>query len=121
VALWGLRLAGVSFALAVMGQAIFAGLFVTGDLAMLNMHVANAAVVLFAALLWIIAAILLAISDRAPKRLIVIGLVALVLTGAQMAVGGSRVLWLHIPMGVGMFALAVRMLAMAFAYGKEKA
>jgi hypothetical protein len=120
VALWALRLAGVMFALAVLGQAVFAGLFVTGDLGMLTMHQVNAAVVAVSALLWILAAILLVVADRAPARLIVMGVVALVLTVAQTAFGGSRILWLHIPLGVGMFALAVRLVALAFAYGKDR-
>jgi hypothetical protein len=120
VTLWALRLAGVMFALAVLGQAVFAGLFVTGDLGMLTMHQVNAVVVVASALLWILAAIVLAVADRAPARLVVLGVIALVLTVAQMAVGGSRVLWLHIPMGVGMFALAVRLVAVAFAYGRDR-
>jgi hypothetical protein len=45
---------------------------------------------------------------------------ALVVTLAQIAVGSSRILWLHIPLGVGMFAMAVRFAAAAFTYGKER-
>ena len=120
VALWALRLAGVMFPLAVFGQAIFAGLFVTGDLGMLNMHQVNSAVVLFTAVLWVLASIVLVVADKAPGRLIVFGVVAIVITVAQMAFGGSRVLWLHIPLGVGMFTMGLRLLAAAFGYGKER-
>jgi hypothetical protein len=109
-----MRLAGVLFAVAVMGQAVFAGLFVTGDLTMLDMHQVNAIVVAGSALLWIVAAIPLG------RRLIMMGVVALVLTVVQMAVGGAHILWLHIPLGVGMFAMAVWFATTAFTYGKEK-
>jgi hypothetical protein len=119
-ALWGLRLAGVLFPLAVLAQAVFAGLFVTGDIALLDMHQVNAFVVLAAAVLWIIAAVVLSRAADASRGLIVLGVAALVVTLAQIAVGSSRILWLHIPLGVGMFAMAVRFAAAAFTYGKER-
>jgi hypothetical protein len=119
VAIWALRVAGVLFALAVMGQAVSAGLFVTGDIAMLVMHGVNATVIVVATLVWIVAALLLVRRGRAARQLIVMGLIALVITVAQMAVGGARILWLHIPIGVGMFAMALRMVTAAFAFGKE--
>ncbi|TCO52809.1 hypothetical protein [Actinocrispum wychmicini] len=120
IALWALRVAGVLFAVAVMGQAVFAGLFVTGDVGMLDMHGLNAAVVVVATLVWIVVAIILAVKYKNARELILIGVGALVITVVQMAVGGARILWLHIPLGVGMFALAVRMLGLAFSYGRER-
>ncbi len=120
MALWALRLAGVVFALAVFAQAVLAGLFVTGDLGMLTMHQVTAAVVLFSAVLWVLASVVLVVADKASGRLILFGVIAIVVTIAQMALGGSRVLWLHIPLGVGMFTMGLRLLATAFGYGKER-
>src|SRR4051794_15230858 len=120
VTVWLLRVAGVLFALAVLGQAVLAGMFVTGDVGMLTMHGLNAVVVAGAALLYAIAGIPLARKDRAARRLIILGTVAFVLAFVQIALGGAQVLALHIPLGVAIFATAVRMVALAFAYGKER-
>lgn len=120
IATWALRVAAVLFAVSVLAQSVFAGLFVTGDVGMLDMHGVNAAAVAVAAVIWIVTAILLAVKNRDARRLIIMGVAALVITVAQMALGGSRILWLHIPLGVGMFAMGLRMVAAAFAYGRER-
>jgi hypothetical protein len=119
VAVWLLRVAGVLFALSVLAQAVLAGLFVTGDVGMLTMHGTNAVVVAVAALLYIVAAIILVRKDRGARRLVILGVVAFVLTFVQIAVGGAQILWLHIPLGVAIFATAVRLVGLSFAYGKE--
>jgi heme A synthase len=109
----------VLFAIAVLGQAVLAGLFVTGDVGMLTMHGINAIVVAVAALLYIVAGVLLARKDHAARRLVIIGVIALLTTVVQIALGDAQVLYLHIPLGVGIFATAVRMVSSGFAYGKE--
>lgn len=120
VAVWFLRVAGVLFALAVLGQAVLAGMFVTGDVGMLTIHGFNAIVVVVAALLYAVAGIVLARKDRAARRLITLGAVMFLLAFVQIALGGSRVLAVHIPLGVALFAGAAQMVSRAFAYGKER-
>jgi hypothetical protein len=117
---WLLRVAGVLFALAVLGQAVLAGMFVTGDVGMLTIHGFNAIVVAIAALLYAIAGIALRRKNRAARRLITLGAVAFVLAFVQISLGGARMLALHIPLGVAMFAAAAQMVSLAFAYGKER-
>ncbi|GAB3904419.1 hypothetical protein GCM10029964_098120 [Kibdelosporangium lantanae] len=119
MAVWLLRVAGVVFAVAVLGQAVLAGMFVTGDVGMLTIHGFNAIVVVAAALLYAIAGIMLVRKDRTARRLITMGLGAFVVAFVQIAVGGSRVLVVHIPLGVAMFAMAAQMMRLALTYGRE--
>lgn len=111
-----MRLAGVVFLVAVLAQALFAGLFVTGDIGFLDMHSVNAMVVAFAAVLWIIASLVL----RAPRRFVVAGVITAVVTVAQLGIGFARIIPLHIPVGVAMFAMGVRLVQLGFSYQGER-
>ena len=114
--LWVFRLASVVFLVAVLAQAVFAGLFVTGDIGFLDMHSVNANVVAFSVAAWVVASLVL----RAPRRIVVGGVLAAVVTVAQVAVGYARMLPLHIPVGVAMFAVALRLAQLAFSYQGER-
>ena len=120
MAVWLLRVAGVVFAVAVLGQAVLAGMFVTGDIGMLTIHGLNAIVVVAAALLYAVAGFMLVRKDRTARRLIAVGLGAFVVAFVQIAVGGSQVLVVHIPLGVAMFAMAAQMMRLAFTYDRER-
>ncbi|MET0235490.1 MAG: hypothetical protein ABW224_12670 [Kibdelosporangium sp.] len=116
VGLWALRVAGIMFLAAVLAQAVFAGLFVTGEVEFLDMHAVNANVIVFAVVLWIVASLVV----RAPRRVVVGGVVALAVSVAQVGVGFARILPLHIPIGVAMFAMGVRLVQLAFSYHGER-
>lgn len=111
-----MRVASVLFVVAVLAQALFAGLFVTGDVGFLDMHSLNAGVIAFAAAACFVASLIM----RAPRRIVHVGLVASLMTVAQIAVGYSRIIPLHIPLGVAMFALGIRLAQLAFSYKGER-
>ncbi|WP_237774694.1 hypothetical protein [Actinosynnema sp. ALI-1.44] len=113
--IWVLRGAGVLFLLTVLGQALLAGLFVTGDIGFLAMHEVNGSIVGLAAMVWVAAALVL----RAPRRMVLVGLGAFLATGAQIGLGHARGLQLHIPLGVLLFGAAVALTTMSFAYRAE--
>jgi hypothetical protein len=104
--------AGVVFLVSVLAQALFAGLFVTGDVGFLDMHSVNASVVVFSAAVWVIVSLIV----RAPREMVIAGIAAVVVSVAQVAVGFARILPLHIPLGVLMFGAAVRLVQLAFSY-----
>jgi hypothetical protein len=112
---WVLRVAGVLFLLAVLGQAALAGLFVTGDTGFLDMHEINGVVVGVSAIVWIIASLVL----RMPVRTVLVGVAAFLATGAQIALGQSRGLVLHIPLGVALFGAGIALAALSFSYRTE--
>ncbi|CAM3833238.1 hypothetical protein KIPE111705_27240 [Kibdelosporangium persicum] len=112
---WLLRTAGVLFLVAVLGQAVLAGLFVTGDTGFLDVHEINSTVVGLAAIAWIIASIVL----KAPLRMVLVGVAALLATGAQIGLGHARGLGLHIPLGVALFGAGITLTTLAFSYRTE--
>jgi hypothetical protein len=105
------------FLVAVLAQAVFAGLFVTGDVGFLDMHAFNANIAAVSVALWFIAALVL----RAPRRIVITGVIAAVVTVAQVGIGFARIIPLHIPVGVVLFAAALRLVQLAFTYqgGRE--
>jgi hypothetical protein len=109
------------FLLAVLVQAGLAGLFVTGDVDMLRIHGINAGLVAATLAVWIISAVLLWRPVCGPAWPIAAGAAALVAVLGQLALGYSGVVALHIPLGVAIFGLAVRLTTWAFSYrpGKE--
>jgi hypothetical protein len=114
--LWVLRVASVLFLVAVLAQALFAGLFVTGDVGFLDMHSLNASVIAFSAAACFVASLIM----RAPRRIVHVGLIASLMTVAQIAAGFLRIIPLHIPLGVAMFGLGLRLVQLAFSVNGER-
>jgi hypothetical protein len=114
--LWALRVTGVVYVVGVLAQALFAGLFVTGDVGFLDMHSVNRSVIAFSAVAWIVTSLIV----RAPRQIVIAGVVAAVLAVAQIAAGYLRILPLHIPLGVAMFAIGHRLVQLAFSYRAEE-
>jgi hypothetical protein len=114
--LWALRVTGVVYVVGVLAQALFAGLFVTGDVGFLDMHSVNASVIAFSAVAWIVTSLIV----RAPRQMVIAGIAALVMAVAQIAAGYLRVLPLHIPLGVVMFVVGHRLVRLAFSDRAEE-
>ncbi|MCE7001467.1 hypothetical protein LWC34_01220 [Kibdelosporangium philippinense] len=113
---WVLRTTAVLFLLAVLGQAVLAGQFVTGDTGFLEMHAVNGTVVGAAAIVWVIASLVL----RVPLRMGLVGVAALLATGAQIGLGHGRDLGLHIPLGVALLGAGITLTSLSFAYRESK-
>lgn len=116
-AVWTLRLMVLLFAVLVLLQAGLAGLFVTGDVGMLEAHSINASMVTSVAFLQIIAAILVWKPGRGVVWPIWVSIASFVLAQAQAGLGYGRVIALHIPMGVALFGFAVGLVVGVFLPG----
>jgi hypothetical protein len=104
---WAMRgLATLHLAL-VLEQAVLAGMFVTGEVDMLARHSDNAVLTSTVMIFLLVAAILLWRPGRGPGRpaLVCAGLV--VAETAQIMLGQSRLLAVHIPLGVTIFGVSM--------------
>ena len=102
-----LRVTSAVLILTFLAQPITAGLFVTGRVSMLTLHDVGAALAMFVALIQIVAAILYRWPGGGSARPIVGSVITFVLIIAQMAVGSTRILWIHFPLGVLLLTGAV--------------
>ncbi|MFF8946703.1 hypothetical protein ACF1A5_31495 [Streptomyces sp. NPDC014864] len=100
-------------------QAALAGLFITGDVAFLDWHAANASVLALIVALEAITAYLVWRPGRGPigPFLLAVGLVLLV--GAQQALGESRMLGGHVPLGMAIFGIGAVLAYWSFSSAHE--
>lgn len=85
-------------------QAALAGLFVTGDVGMLDMHAMNAGLVILLALVQVINTIVLWRRDRTLRWPVAVTGTLLVLAATQQVLGDARVIALHILLGTAIVA-----------------
>ena len=104
---WVMRIMTLVTAIMLFDQAIFAGQFLSGVYPMLRVHADNATSATLVVLLLVVAAVLLRWPGRGPWWPILASAGLLVLVVAQMVLGYSRVLAIHIPLGVAIIVLAV--------------
>lgn len=108
------RVVSVLTPLAILFQATTAGLFVTGRVSFLSMHDIGAGLVAVFVLLSIVAAVLLRWPGGGSPALIPFAAFMLVLVVVQMAVGFTRSLAVHLPLGVLLFGMSAGFAARAF-------
>ncbi|MEU6715547.1 hypothetical protein ABZ897_29135 [Nonomuraea sp. NPDC046802] len=103
---WSLRTLATAHLAGVLGQAALAGLFVTGEVDLLEWHRNNAGFTHSLLYLQLVAAILLWRPGRGPgwPALASLGLVAL--ETVQVMAGQDRLLGLHFPIGMAIFGLS---------------
>ena len=87
-------------------QAVSAGQFLDGDYAFLRVHQLGTTVVDVLMFLALVATVLLKWVARGPLTPLVAVLATLIASQAQAATGASRIIWLHIPLGVIVIGLA---------------
>jgi hypothetical protein len=113
-AVWTLRGLVLLVAALVLLQSVLAGLFVTGDVGLLEAHSLNASFVTTLAFLQVIAAILVWRPGRGPAWPIWATLASFLLVEVQVGFGYARLVSLHIPMGVALFGLSIGLVAAVF-------
>jgi hypothetical protein len=104
-----LRALVIGTAVLIFAQPVTAGLFVTGDVGMLDLHALGHVLILFVLLAQIVAAVLVWRPGRGPAWPIWASVGLLVLTEIQAGFGFVRMLDLHFPGGVLLLGLAVAM------------
>jgi hypothetical protein len=102
-----MRIMTLVTAIMLFDQAIFAGQFLSGVYPMLRVHSENANYASLVVLLLIVAAVLLRWPGQGPWWPILASTGLLVLVAGQMVLGYSRVLAIHIPLGVSIIVLAI--------------
>jgi hypothetical protein len=95
-------------------QAASAGLFVTGDVGMLDLHGMNAGLVILMTLAQTVNTVLLWRRDRALKWPMAAAVTMIVMVGAQQVMGDERVIAWHILLGTALVGVKTAMLCWAF-------
>jgi hypothetical protein len=114
VTLWLLRIALAVHALAAIAQPVIAGRYLSGDFDALVVHAANAGLMMLTTIGAFGAAVLYWAAGRGvgwPALTLAAMFVAVI---AQTALGALRVLAIHIPLGVGIVALAIGLSVWSF-------
>ncbi|MEV0970765.1 hypothetical protein [Microtetraspora glauca] len=106
---WWLRIAATGHLVGVLGQAVLAGLFVTGNVDMLTQHRDNAGVTHVMLYLQLVAAIVLWRPGRGPSWPAWAGAALVALETAQVVLGQNRILAGHFPLGVTIFGASAVM------------
>ena len=115
---WPLRVVSLVQTILIFDQAVFAGQFLSGNFGALARHGENATYAGLATIGQIVAAVLLRWPGRGPSWPMFgyAGLFGLI--GLQIVLGYTRVLALHVPLGVAIITASVAMLVWAWLPGK---
>ena len=108
-----LRISAIVTLLCTVAQALWAGMFVTGDIAMVAVHGAGAGLLTVAALVYLVTAILVWRPGRGPKAPMWTSIAFLVAAMLQAGAGMGRTFQVHFPLGVAMALGAFSMLTVA--------
>lgn len=100
ITLWLLRVLVTVHMLAVCIQPVLAGLYLSGDFDALALHATNASILTSLSLLQLIGAVLFWLAGRGRWWPALCAVVLFVAETLQIGYGYSRVLYLHIPLGV---------------------
>ncbi|MEV4413149.1 hypothetical protein [Catellatospora sp. NPDC049609] len=109
-AVWSLRGSASVVTALVLAQPVLAGLFVTGDVGMLEMHSMTASILVAVIFLQVVAAIVVWRPGRGPAWPIGASTALFVVAELQSGMGYARLVAVHIPLGVLLFGLSVALL-----------
>ncbi|TMR94712.1 hypothetical protein [Nonomuraea basaltis] len=115
---WSLRALATAHLAGVLAQAALAGLFVTGDVDLLTWHRNNGGFTHSLLYLQLVAAILLWRPGRGPLWPAVASLGIVAAETVQVALGQSRVIALHFPLGMAIFGLSAVFTAWTWRAGR---
>jgi hypothetical protein len=113
---WVFRIVVTVEAVLAFNQAVFAGRFINGDYGAVATHSTGAAVTGLVLLVEAVAAVLLWRPGRGPGWPIPAALGLFLLVGVQIALGFTRALAVHVPLGVTIIVLDTLMLVWAWRY-----
>ncbi|MFI0424735.1 hypothetical protein [Spongiactinospora sp. 9N601] len=105
--IWSLRVLTTVHLLGVLGQAVLAGMFVTGDVDMLALHSDNALYTHVVSILLTVAAVLVWRPGRGPSWPAWAGGALVVVETVQIVLGQDRRLALHMPLGMLIFGVSL--------------
>lgn len=103
---WALRVTATGHLIGVLGQAVLAGMFVTGDVDLLAWHRDNAGFTYVLLFLQLVAAVLLWRPARFAGWPALASLGLVVAETAQVALGNARIIAAHFPLGMAIFGMS---------------
>ncbi|WP_189956765.1 hypothetical protein [Streptomyces alanosinicus] len=115
-----LRTIALLFVFDTLLQAALAGLFITGDVRFLDLHVANAQVLAALVLVEAVAALLVWRSMKGPAWPFALAVGLVVLVGVQMWLGAARLVGGHVPLALGVFGAGVALACWACTYKDQE-
>ena len=107
ITLWLLRAVVTVHLVAVLGQPVWAGLFLTGDVDAIAVHGTVGSLLAAWGLLTAGVALAYVVGGRGPLWVVPLAVAHFLATGFQIGAGYGRDLGLHIPLGVGLVVVAV--------------
>jgi len=113
-AFWPLRIVALIETVLIFDQAIYAGRFLSGDFPSLHVHRENATYTGIVLIVELVTAIVLRWPGRGPIWPIFFTLGMFGLIALQIILGFSRLLVIHVPLGVAMIVATVLMLVWAW-------
>ncbi|GAA1249164.1 hypothetical protein GCM10009665_44990 [Kitasatospora nipponensis] len=119
--LLALRVTAVIHALSFFAQPVLAGMFLSGQDTAMDTHRANATIVTTIALGMTVLALLARRRRLIGRQLPILLTAVLLLEYVEMAMGSSHILWVHIPLGVALFAVVTLTLPMIMKAGPATA
>ena len=105
--LWLLRAVVTVHLVAVLGQPVWAGLFLTGDVDAIAVHGRVGSLLAAWGLLTAAVALAYVVGGRGPLWVAPLAVAQFLAVGFQIGAGYERDLGLHLPLGVGLAVLAV--------------
>jgi hypothetical protein len=99
-----LRVVAVLHAISLFLQPVLAGLFLSGDDAMIDVHADNGLIVTILCLVQTVFALVLWRKKVVVRSIFTTSLALFLLEGIQLSVGFQHVMWLHIPLGTMLLA-----------------
>jgi hypothetical protein len=111
-----IRVIAVVLLVQVLLQAGLAGAFISGDITLLGLHSANGVLLELTSGTLIPAAVLLLRPGRGPGWPIIFSVVLWFLISAQIGIGFTRRIGMHIPLGVAIFGMVCGLTWWAFNY-----
>ena len=98
--LWVLRIVVTAFVLAVLGQPVLAGMYLTGDVDAIGVHGLVGSLLAVGAMAVIGAALAYVLAGRGRLWVLPVSVLLFLAVGFQIAAGFARQLELHVPLGV---------------------
>jgi hypothetical protein len=114
ISLWLLRLVLTGHLLAVLGQPVLAGLYLTGDVDAIEAHGTIGSLLAAVGLVTATVALAYVVGGRGRWWVLPVAVALFLVDGFQIGMGYARIMQLHVPLGVAIAVVSVLLTAWAW-------